>query len=102
MAPQTIALDDTQRAMFAARREELALTQDEIDGVSAATVRKIENGYSDRFSVTTIAELAVGLSFTPADMREAGLPEVAHRMERLLRRRDEYVAEIIRSIEQNQ
>lgn len=100
MAPHTIQLSDTQRAMFAARRGELDLTQDEIDGVSAATIRKIENGYSDRFAVTTLAELAVGLSFTPADIRAAGLPQVANRMMRLIRRRDEYVAEIIRSIEQ--
>lgn len=100
MAPHTIGLHDTQRALFRARREELALSQDEVDGVSAATVRNVENAYRDHFAVTKLADLAIGLSLSPADMREAGLPEVANRMERHLRRRDDFVREILNTIDQ--
>lgn len=97
MTPRTVALTDAQRALFTARRAELVLAQEDIEGVSAATIRKLENGHQEHFAIRTLAELTLGLWLTPADMRDAGLPQVAIVLERMTGLRNEYAEEILRS-----
>jgi transcriptional regulator with XRE-family HTH domain len=52
-------------AIIRARREFLHLTQDELPGLSSATVGKIERGTADRFKRPTLIRLAAALDWRP-------------------------------------
>lgn len=97
-----MAITDEQRQLFRDRhgpwtQVELA----EEAGVSVVTIRSLENGYANRYTVASLARLAAVLEITPDELRSAGLPDVAARQPIELRamqrrQRDDAFAEEVR------
>lgn len=95
----SVKLTEEQRVALRNRREELAIGQEDVEGIAGRTVRRIESGEVDRFRAQTLAELAVGLHMSPDDLDMLGLHAVALRARLMIQRRDEYAAEVLRTME---